>query len=1230
MTALGNQMRALYQAGKYEEGIPIAQRVLGLIERQRGQNHLEYANALQFLGEFYRAAGRYAEAEPIIKRAVAVAEKVRGANHLDVAPFLYSLGDLYRWQGRYKEADPHLQRAVAILEKAHGPSHPQLAPALSRLGLSYGYQERYAEAESIHKRALALAEKAKGPNDPVVFEYLMNLGELVNAVGRYTEAEQHIRRAHTIAVTSQGQNHVMTGRALRYLAKVRAAQGRLADAEAFYRETLAIYEKALGQSNPLELMEALNDLGKIVAAQGHYAEAERLHGRVLIMQDKVFGKSNAQIGVTISYLGDVYAARGRFAEADAAYRRALDMVEKVLGPKNTAVAIILNAMGLLNGNSGRFKEAEAFFKRAVAVAEATQGPEHRNVAQGLTNLASLYRSMGNYPESEALLRRATEIAQKALGPNHHRVAEPVAVMAQLYLAQGRRAEAEPLFQRALSVTEAGLGGEHPTTASMLNSLGDFYRESGRFAEAEQRYRRALAIRQKVFGPNAAAVGESYHNLGMMYLMHGRIAEAEAHFARSLSIRERALPPDHPLIAMSLTYVGIMHVMRDKPGDAEPLLMRALNISEKGLGADHPFMAKVSNALAAVLLEKGDYSLALSLFKRSAAILIKRSQSTGEAIGRGVSGRLQTEAISLGWGTRSLVQAAHRLGELEPARAGELEQEMFINAQWATGGEAAASIAQMAVRQAAGDSGLARLVRERQDLVAEWRERDTQLAQAIANPSAARGAAAEQPIRARLAAIGNRMAEIDRTLTLDFPQYSALTNPQPIGLSEAQRLLGADEALVLLLDAPEIKPLPEATFVWVVTKSATRWVKSPIKTKALTESVSALRCGLDANAWTGNHCPNLLKVTSASAGREAGTPPPFDVARAHDLYRGLFSQVEDLIKGKHLLLVPSGPLTALPFQVLVTAPPADAANLAKVSWLGVRQPMTVLPSVASLRALRSLARSSGATRPFIGFGNPLLEGNPAVAWQTALARQSRDYQRCGPSRVQQVAALPEGRGAIKALARGGLADVAQIKQQVPLPETAIELCAIAETLGVPASEIRLGASATETELKALSSAGRLADYRVVHFATHGALSGEVGGSSEPGLILTPPGKATDADDGYLTASEIAQMKLDADWVILSACNTAGGGEQGGEALSGLARAFFYAGARALLVSHWAVDSAATVRLITEAFAQLQRDPKIGRAEAMRRSAIALISSGEPLAAHPAYWAPFVVVGEGARR
>jgi CHAT domain-containing protein len=121
-----------------------------------------------------------------------------------------------------------------------------------------------------------------------------------------------------------------------------------------------------------------------------------------------------------------------------------------------------------------------------------------------------------------------------------------------------------------------------------------------------------------------------------------------------------------------------------------------------------------------------------------------------------------------------------------------------------------------------------------------------------------------------------------------------------------------------------------------------------------------------------------------------------------------------------------------------------------------------------------------------------------------------------------------------------------------------------------------------------------------------------------------------DDGLLTASEIAALKLDANWVILSACNTASpAGQPGAEGLSGLAKAFFYAGARALTASHWKVQSDSTVSLMTGAVKNFQQDHNIGRAEALRQAMQALMDGkvDNPNFAHPAYWAPFVVVGEG---
>src|SRR5262249_51552312 len=213
-------------------------------------------------------------------------------------------------------------------------------------------------------------------------------------------------------------------------------------------------------------------------------------------------------------------------------------------------------------------------------------------------------------------------------------------------------------------------------------------------------------------------------------------------------------------------------------------------------------------------------------------------------------------------------------------------------------------------------------------------------------------------------------------------------------------------------------------------------------------------------------------------------------------------------------------------------------------------VTVLPSVTSLKQLRGLGTRASAPQPYLGFGNPIF--NSGQSYTAAIIRQAST------------------RGAkVTRSFRGTGADVSSLSKMLkPLPATADELRAVASALNAPKTDIKLGQDANERVVKSM----RLSDYRILHFATHGLMADETAlfnEKSEPALALTIPQKPTELDDGLLLASEVAALNLNADWVILSACNTAAGERPGEEALSGLARAFFYAGARTLMVSHWPV-------------------------------------------------------------
>jgi CHAT domain-containing protein len=380
-----------------------------------------------------------------------------------------------------------------------------------------------------------------------------------------------------------------------------------------------------------------------------------------------------------------------------------------------------------------------------------------------------------------------------------------------------------------------------------------------------------------------------------------------------------------------------------------------------------------------------------------------------------------------------------------------------------------------------------------------------------------------------------------------------------------RLLHPDEALLLAL------PTPASTYLFLVRGGRVEMRKAGAKSAELASQIAALRRTLEAGD---------------------AAIPPFDVAAAQRLYEMLIEPLaKDLAGVRHLVFVSSGPLLSLPLGILVRPGGDEAAP----AYLARDLAISIVPSVSAFAELRQGKAAAAAAKPFLGFGDPDFSGRPGD--------------------LRGLAALAKLCRADKAI------DLAEIRALPRLPETAAELRGIAAALKAAPDSVILGGGASKSSLQGRN----LAQYRVLAFATHGLLANELECQNEPALVLSLPPKAQRGQDGLLAASDIAGLRLNADWVLLSACNTAGPEGLAGEALSGLTRAFFYAGAKSVMATHWPVASEPTVRLTTLTFESYAKDPKRGKAAALREAQLALMK--DPATAHPIFWAPFVLVGDG---
>ncbi|MEO6012604.1 MAG: CHAT domain-containing tetratricopeptide repeat protein [Devosia sp.] len=1103
------------------------------------------------------------------------------------------------------EAEVLARDALAFAESM-GPETLEVANLSRLFGDALFYQSRIVEAEPYYRKALTLREKLLDPNSLDIAISANDLGIILKRQNKFVEAEPYYRQVIAIREAAQGHDHADTARAVFWLSRNLDANAQYAEAAAAMADAVARATVALGPNDPTTV-EWLGEYAAMLHDSGDYAAALPAYLDAITMGEAVLDIDSVPLSNMRQGLANLYMTSERPVDAVPLYRAALAAREASLGADDASTVSSMDRLARALWAVEDVAEAEGLFRRVLAAREKSDGARSPAVADMLRWMGRAATAQDRLAEAEIVLKRALDISQGS-GPEDVLTGFDLIALGQLYSGQQRFVEARPLLQRAVAIFESAEDGRRLAAVGRM-ALSFLEYATGNSGEAERLARASLEDMSAIEGADSRDAADIMLSLGSYRTDAGDLAEAERLVSAAREIY-RFKAPDSRSLVRSTSELGRIRQKQGRLDDALVLHREALATLTARYGENNSETQSSLSDIASTLFALGDYAGAASYFEQSTAIIERLAAVDSEAAFMSRTGDIEDQAIARGAVFDFLVKAYYRQSEGNGEDVGSLAQKAFIVAQRVIESEAAGALAQMASRQSAGDGELAGLVRERQDLVAQWQREDSALTLALATSAADQDAAKIEVLRAALASSDGRIVEIDSKLSTAYPDFAQLQRPHPLSVEAVQARLDENEVLLFFADTGKLGDAGFETYLWAVPKAGeVRWIKLSRSPGELSAAVRALRKSMHVGTETRG--PTALTA-------ESGDSADAVLAAASQLDSVMLGGVADLIEGRELVIIPSKSLAALPFHALVSALPSSTSTdrYRDARWLARDHAITILPSVTSLAGTTSLASAEQARVPYLAFANPLLTGRDGS--------DRRAFNREGCAPVDAGATIAEA--VIPPLAdlfRGGSADLVAVRALPPLPETSDEVCGIAEALGAAPDALQLGADATETNLKALSASGQLMLPRVVHFATHGLVSGDLSGLAEPAIVLTPPAAIETDDDGLLTASEVATLKLDADWVILSACNTASS-DGGGEALSGLARAFFYAGAKALMVSHWPVNSNAAVALATGAVGALTKDPTIGKAEALRRAMVAEIELGGAHA-DPANWAPFILVG-----
>jgi CHAT domain-containing protein/tetratricopeptide (TPR) repeat protein len=1117
------------------------------------------------------------------------AVELSGADKAITEQLLEAWGDTFGLRSRWAEAEAKYKAALEIASRSD--SSLMQAHVLRALGRLSWRRWDVDGAEKYYQQALNAEEKlaAESLGDA---ESLKGLGDVENRRGHLDKAEGYYQRALLFSRKLDPESLEAAG-GLFGLGNDATDRGEYSEAEAYLEQALVIQRKRAPRS--LALATTLDWLGLVARFRGDIDKMESWVGEALAIQESEAPESLDVAGSLLS-LGDAQRVRGDYQKVKEYFTHARSIAQK-LAPDSLFAVTTLAALGYLELWHGDVSESEKYYREALSIAKRA-APDSTYVSSPLTRLGNIASDRGDLNAAQNFFNQSVEI-EKKLAANTG-IVNPANLVGLGSIAwkRGDLTTADEYFRQALAITEKAAPG-NVQVGAILVSLGLVDRYRGDSAGAEAYYQRALVIFQKV-SPKGDVVSQTMNSLGEVYRDQGDWAKAEDCFQQALKIDE-AIALEGLETASDFNALGNLANDRRQYAEAEKYHRRALAIQEK-LDPDSMPVAESLGGLGEVFSARGDWDSAeqyqgraLLIWQRIAPMSAGTAR-TFAALAGIATAKQQPEAAGQFYqqAIDTLENQTARLGGAEEIRAAFrakhenyyqdyidllLQQKKPEQAFQVLERSRARTLLEVLaagrvdVNRGADPALLQQEVSLRQSVTAKSNQRIRLL-------SAPHSEVEIKGLDAEIAQLYSQQQEVQSQLRAKSPDYAALTQPKLLTAGEVQQqLLDADTLLL------EYSLGPESSNLFALGADSLRAYKLPGRETVESAARLAYR---------------VLSNNSPQAKADYGKA-------ATELSRMILGPASAELGNKRLLIVADGALAYIPFGAL----PAPGADSRHPVPLVVDHEIVNLPSASVLAVLRQQQNGRTlAAKSVAVFADPVFtREDPRVELQ---ARATPARAVIGSDRSSAVASTD---ALVRSAGDLGLTD----QHGLHLTRLLYSSLEAEKILAVVPARQRWRAVGFQASRSAVVSR-ELAQYRIVHFATHGLLD-----SRHPelsGLVFSLVDRRGRPESGFLGLEDIYNLKLSADLVVLSACETGLGKEIAGEGLLGLSRGFMHAGASRVVASLWRVSDQATALLMERFYRAMNQGMR--PAAALRAAQVQMSRQGPWH--DPYYWAAFQIQGE----